>query len=708
MVRITQLNVCMAALLVAFVVSGCQSNKFLMTWKERSKPKPNFQGLEGPDEVAYWPYKVDKSSKKPSPMPDQLKEKLAKKSEIEKRDSQLADLMKEGDQLSANGQFEDARLVYMRSLMVSPGNPSIHHRLAVVADKQRQYSVADEHYQAALRQRPRDVNILSDLGFSYVLRDNLPQAERTLKQALEIDRSHQRAMANMGLVYAKQNRRDEALAMFREGATEAEAQQFMATIFSQNNIGSGLAAAANSNAGASLADTQQRRPQDLKGLTVEQIQSVMSREAQEAKRKRYEADQRELQQARNVQKLDEEWSGQPAPNRVVAINKMDQNARPGQGYPSQLDVQGASYAQNGVTSPEGPVQNLAGVTLYPSTSGPATTNVAVDQNAQMAVGQVMTGQPSAGGSQAPFVIERGQSSLAQTQRSRPLESLAQRPRGQYSMLGGPNGTRSVPTGDNASQLATQLGMSAGPGSLFPMVNGATNESPAAFGNPAPASPVQGAQPTVVAPAGMPAFQGASMAAPAHSFDTRFGGEFQQAASFQSQNKFAGNPIQQAGDRSMSNPTQPERTDVGPAIAPASPSANWGSPSNWQSGSSDLPSWANQQPTTGAAGTGLDSNAGQSTWAQDSDRRLNTIDAGTMNNQSQNRDQTPFDASRPYSGSWPANANALPNRAQPNVIINGRASNGFDNQFAAPINNQPGTPTQNGSAGSVPQWPYTPK
>ena len=62
------------------------------------------------------------------------------------------------------------------------------------------------------------------------------RAEVVLKQALEIDRTHQGAMANLGDIYAKQNRRDEALAMFRAGATEADAQRFMAQIFPENRF----------------------------------------------------------------------------------------------------------------------------------------------------------------------------------------------------------------------------------------------------------------------------------------------------------------------------------------------------------------------------------------------------------------------------------------------------------------------------------------
>ena len=156
-------------LLVAFAVSGCQSSKskWATAWNERTKAKPHFTGTEGPENVTYWPYKAGSDKKKMSAMPAQLKDKLVRNSDKTKNAEQLADLLKEGDQLRKNNQLEEARQVYVKALVNSPDNPDVHHRLAIVADKRDRFPEADQHYQTALKARPRDVNLLSDLGYSY-------------------------------------------------------------------------------------------------------------------------------------------------------------------------------------------------------------------------------------------------------------------------------------------------------------------------------------------------------------------------------------------------------------------------------------------------------------------------------------------------------------------------------------------------------------
>src|ERR1700710_2167004 len=122
MAHMSRMNYVGATLLVALVISGCQSsnNRWTTAWKERAKPKPKFQGVDGPDQVTYWPYKADKKNPKMTEIPNQLKEKITRKTEQTKRDTQLTDLIKDGDQLRKNGQLEDARLVYTKAIIIAP------------------------------------------------------------------------------------------------------------------------------------------------------------------------------------------------------------------------------------------------------------------------------------------------------------------------------------------------------------------------------------------------------------------------------------------------------------------------------------------------------------------------------------------------------------------------------------------------------------
>ena len=208
------------------------------------------------------------------------------------RDSlQLAELIESGDHFRKSGKYEDARVAYRGALAISPDNPDVHHRLAIIADKQQQYSVADQHYQAALRARPRDVNLLSDLGYSYSLRGNAQQAEQTLKQALSIDPTHRGAMANLGSIYAQQNRQSEALAIFRKGcASEAEAQQSVSKIFARSKGSAQLHASLPVPQNGEKGDNQPRSDSEfataqsdpstnLSQLSVQQLQAELARRA---------------------------------------------------------------------------------------------------------------------------------------------------------------------------------------------------------------------------------------------------------------------------------------------------------------------------------------------------------------------------------------------------------------------------------------------
>lgn len=223
-----RLKYCVANLFVAVIVCGCQSplSKWGMASVDRDNPSSKIQ--KNSDVRSTRTGNLASGNAKKSGSKDEVSVKPAENTK------QIVNLMEQGDQLRKSGQYDEARSVYNNALAISPGDADLHHRLAIIADKQQKYSVADEHYQSALRARPNDVNLLSDLGYSYSLRGNSEKAEKTLKQALSIDPTHRGALANLGTIYAQQNRYPDALAIFRKGsASEAEAKQSVAKLFSR-------------------------------------------------------------------------------------------------------------------------------------------------------------------------------------------------------------------------------------------------------------------------------------------------------------------------------------------------------------------------------------------------------------------------------------------------------------------------------------------
>lgn len=278
------LRLAIAGLLLSVMVCGCQSpsSKWAMSSKAAA---PQSKGAGKSDDRESWPPKSAKGSESLAKSSSAKSDALSKTTEHVKDAAQLSELLEKGDRFRKSGQYEEARIAYAGALAISPNSPDVNHRLAIIADKQQQFSLADQFYQTALRSRPKDVNLLSDLGYSYSLRGNSKQAERTLKQALAIEPTHRGAMANLGSIYAQQNRYDDALAMFRKGSTtESEARQYMAKLF-PDATASDVAESENPSTGESslAASKSSAKGVEVNDLTVEQLRSELARRQQTAK-----------------------------------------------------------------------------------------------------------------------------------------------------------------------------------------------------------------------------------------------------------------------------------------------------------------------------------------------------------------------------------------------------------------------------------------
>lgn len=668
MARMSHMNGFVAMLIVAFALSGCQSanNKWATAWRERHKPKTTFQDPSNKEEVVYWPYSKDTKNPKSTPIPDSLKEKIASKNEQAKQSTQLAELIKEGDQLRKNGQLDDAKIVYSKALTMSPDNPTLHHRMAIVADNQHQFPIADEHYQAALRARPRDVNLLSDLGYSYSLRGDLQQAELTLKEALSIDPYHKGAMANLGAIYSQQNRREDALAMFRTGATEAEAQQYMAKLFPRGG-NSGSSAVPDLGHSPQTAMTAAITPNgriDLSQLSLEEIQAEMARRKQEGIRRREVIDQRERTQLMGSY-LEDRNAGPPGVrNQTQQFAQNDTNGSPGAtNSPIVIGPAGSnnSYAnRQSVTDPAErvPSGNMPMINAINQTNG------------------LQNGSSSERARNGSNTAEIFRGTASQQMTSRALDPQIQRAMGQQGNTG-MNGVQQVNGSMSAARMATQLGMSAGPGNMFPMVAG-----------PAPDETGSGG--------------------PTTNYENRTGGEVQQASAYHDP-AFgpANSPDPLADSNSFSS-----QYEGSASIAPASPASNWGAqamgPSSWQNINSSSTNWAGETQN-GSNGTdgGIDAMDKAVSWGQTAARRndsFDTMQGSGMPARSRNTNE----GARTFNGAWP-NANSLPSRQNQAQPANGQPD-GSDTVNVNLFNGQSSAgqmAPSNSSSRAVPQWPFAP-
>jgi Flp pilus assembly protein TadD len=120
-----------------------------------------------------------------------------------------------GRALADVGKHEQALQVLNRAHTPDRPDWRILNVTGVVLDQLGRHDEAQNHYASALRIMPEEPAILSNLGLSYVLSKNLPEAEATLKRAAAGRSTDPRVRGNLALVVGLQGRFAEAEAIAR-------------------------------------------------------------------------------------------------------------------------------------------------------------------------------------------------------------------------------------------------------------------------------------------------------------------------------------------------------------------------------------------------------------------------------------------------------------------------------------------------------------
>lgn len=284
------------------LAAGCSSSRMSLT--KSDPPKASQEEVR----VKYGnPWAKPKPEKKISDadLPPELAAKLkTAKGAAKERETEaalaLAPLLRKAAEAEGKGDRGTAKDLYQQVLKQDSKNAEAHHRLAVIADQQQDSKTADDHYARALALQPSDADLLSDIGFSLYLRGRFDDAARRLKEALEADQFHRGAHSNLGLVYGRQGRYDDALAEFRLAGTESEAQRNLAQLFPNGRPGSGnssagslpaIATSERKTAPAMPADIDQKQ---FANMSVNDVRRLMEQERQSAERQRAQAQRQEL------------------------------------------------------------------------------------------------------------------------------------------------------------------------------------------------------------------------------------------------------------------------------------------------------------------------------------------------------------------------------------------------------------------------------
>lgn len=116
-----------------------------------------------------------------------------------------------------------AELTYREILAESPKHAVATHRLAVVLDQQKRFEESSELFLKALKLSPGNPSVFANYGYSLYLQHRWAEAERNLRQAIELNPQDQRSHNHLGLVLAQTGRVQDAVDEFRlAGCSPAE------------------------------------------------------------------------------------------------------------------------------------------------------------------------------------------------------------------------------------------------------------------------------------------------------------------------------------------------------------------------------------------------------------------------------------------------------------------------------------------------------
>jgi Flp pilus assembly protein TadD len=157
--------------------------------------------------------------------------KLPPQSSAVGNDALIVENLNLGHREAALNRLDQAEVYYRRVLEIQPNNATANHRLAVIADKNRDFARAEHYYLTALRRDARDPDLLSDLGYSYLLQGRREDSERCLLAATRLDPSHPKALHNLSLLYAMSGDYDRSFDALRRAVGEDEARVKIARLF---------------------------------------------------------------------------------------------------------------------------------------------------------------------------------------------------------------------------------------------------------------------------------------------------------------------------------------------------------------------------------------------------------------------------------------------------------------------------------------------
>ncbi len=198
----------------------------------------------------------------------------AGKSKTPIAESRVESLLADGQLALQENRIADARRVYQEILDYLPNDATAHHGMAMAADLTENWTEAESHYRQALRGRPRDANLLCDIGYSYLLQNRYSEASSYLTQAIQINPGHENAHTNLALLDVRQGNPEAArIRLVQRFGDTAKVTQILAALQSQSRT----------TAASTLAADAPSIPENA---TLDEIRELANRERIAAEQRR--------------------------------------------------------------------------------------------------------------------------------------------------------------------------------------------------------------------------------------------------------------------------------------------------------------------------------------------------------------------------------------------------------------------------------------
>ncbi|MEZ5518073.1 MAG: tetratricopeptide repeat protein [Gammaproteobacteria bacterium] len=114
----------------------------------------------------------------------------------------------------ASGELEGAENALTVAVALDPSRWMAWNGLGVLADLQADFDTARQRFERSLQIVPGHPKVLANLGWSRLLADDLPEAERLLRSALSVAPESLTTQSNLAFCIALQGRYEEAMNLY--------------------------------------------------------------------------------------------------------------------------------------------------------------------------------------------------------------------------------------------------------------------------------------------------------------------------------------------------------------------------------------------------------------------------------------------------------------------------------------------------------------